>query len=64
MTLSVGTLKCTDGYQFMSFSFERLTECLKSKTGDTYEKITSVSRSFSDEEMALIDRKSFTPTSS
>ena len=63
MTFSIGNLKFIDSYQFMNFRLEKLTESLKSKTGDPYAKFTNMKRFFNDEEMALISR-AFTPMSS
>ncbi len=39
MTRSVGNLKFIDSYQFIKLGFEKSTECVKSETGDPYEKI-------------------------
>ena len=40
MTFSIGNLKFIDGFQFMAFSLEKLTDSLKLKTGDPYAKFT------------------------
>jgi hypothetical protein len=61
MTLSIGNLKFLDSYQFMQASLEKLTESLKSKTGDVYEKFPIMKANFSEEELALIGRKGFYP---
>ncbi len=43
----------------MAFSFEELTECLKSKTGDPYSKFTNMKIFSNESEMSLIARKGF-----
>jgi hypothetical protein len=41
----------------MSFSFKRLAECARSKTGDSHAKLTNMKSCFNDEKMALVARK-------
>ena len=61
MTFSIGNLKFIDSFQFMTASLEKLTDSLKSKTGDPYEKFHNMKRFFTDAELALIGRKGFCP---
>ncbi len=64
MTFSIGNLKFIDSFQFMAFSLEKLTDCLKMNTGDPYAKFTNMKNFFNEEEMKLIARKGFYPTNS
>ena len=61
MTFSIGNLKFSDSYQFMNGSLEKLTESLKNKTGDPYDKFEIMKAHFSKEELELIGRKGFYP---
>jgi hypothetical protein len=53
---SIGNLKFIDSYQFMNGSLEKLTESLKNKTGDPYEKFEIMKAHFSKEELELMTK--------
>ncbi len=64
MTFSMGNLKFIDSFQFMTFSLDKLVKSLTAETGDPYAKFTFMKKLFSENEMALIQERVSTHTSS
>ena len=61
MTFSIGELKFTDSFQFMTASLESLSESLKEPDKNPYNKFYNMKNHFNEKEMKLICRKGFYP---